>query len=315
MRILITGANGYIGSRLCQYLKNQGHHIIAVYRSKVPYAIGWSDKIEDNIVGDLILEETIDKIFKANPDIIIHLVSLNQEDSEKNIEKALDINVKVTWKLLERCCSQKIKKFIYFSSIHAGDNENRYKEIIYPRNHYGLTHLLSEKICNYYNKKLNTECINVRLVNSYGEPLFKNSKGWDLVINELTKMSFLKNKIVLKSDGSLKLNFIHYNDICFMLNKLIENKIKTLDQVLYFQSDKIFSLLQVALIIKDVFYKRYKKSIPIYINENQLFKREESELLVMNNLISQKKQLKGIKNLVSMEKGINNLFKFLEDNF
>ncbi len=315
MRILITGANGYIGSRLCQYLNNQGHQIIAVSRSEVPYTNGWSDKIESNIIGDLILEETIDRVFKKNPDIIIHLISLDQESSEKNIEKALDINVKLTWKLLERCSFLKVKKFINFSSVHAREDKKGRKGVIYPYNHYGLTHLLSEKICNYYNQKLNTKCVNIRLVNSYGEPLFKNSKGWNLVINELTKMSYLKNKIVLRSDGSSKINFIHYDDICFMLNKLIEKKNDIVESIQYFKSDNTFSILQIALIIQSIFSSRYKKSIPIYINNNQLFKGKKFESSEEKSILSNKNKSKEKRNFISIEEGINNLFEFLEKNF
>ena len=35
--------------------------------------------------------------------------------------------------------------------------------------------LLSENICNYFNDKTETECINVRLSNSYGSPVFKEN--------------------------------------------------------------------------------------------------------------------------------------------
>ena len=62
MKILITGANGYLGARLCQFLNNQGHRIIAVCKKAMPYEAGWSDKIKKIIIGDLILDETINKL-------------------------------------------------------------------------------------------------------------------------------------------------------------------------------------------------------------------------------------------------------------
>ena len=36
MKIVITGASGYIGSRLCLFLSEKKHHITAVCSSKIP---------------------------------------------------------------------------------------------------------------------------------------------------------------------------------------------------------------------------------------------------------------------------------------
>ena len=56
------------------------------------------------------------------------------------------------------------------------------------------SHLLSENICNYYNDKTETDCINVRLSNSYGSPIFKENNCWWLVINDLCKTAIEKNR-------------------------------------------------------------------------------------------------------------------------
>ena len=119
MKILITGANGYLGSRLCQFFSDQGYSIIAACRTKPDYNIEWSDKIDHFILGDLSLKKTKNKILKTKPDIIIHLVSLNKSDSEKDINKTLKNNVKITWEMLEISLKLNIKQFINFSSIHA----------------------------------------------------------------------------------------------------------------------------------------------------------------------------------------------------
>ena len=43
---------------------------------------------------------------------------------------------------------------------------------------YGLTHLLSENICSYYNQKYRLDWQTVRLANSYGEPVLSSSEAW-----------------------------------------------------------------------------------------------------------------------------------------
>ena len=60
-----------------------------------------------------------------------------------------------TWNLLDSF-QKGLEKFIYFSAVHVYGNlpsrditeEHQTK----PINAYGLTHLLSEEICNYFNK-------------------------------------------------------------------------------------------------------------------------------------------------------------------
>ena len=299
MRILITGANGYIGSRLCQYLNNQGHEIIAVCKSKVPYTYGWSDKIKNIIIGDLILEQTIDKIVNVRPNIVIHLVSLDQEDSKNSINNAIDINVKITWKLLDRLSSLNVEKFINFSTIHAS---KIFQDKLNLRDNYALTHYLSEKICNYFNAKTNINCINIRLANSYGQPIFKNSKCWDLIINDLVKMAYTKKSIILKSDGSSKRNFIHFKEICSKIKNLLDNRLQINDQFIFMKSNNSYHIIQVALLVKRIFNDRYNQFIPVFIKGNQLIKEEEFDQSYLNDSRF-------------LHLGINDLFTYMENNF
>ena len=138
-------------------------------------------------------------ISDVKADILIHLISLDHHDSEKNPNYVSKINVQPTWNLLESCSVRGLKKFIYFSTIHIyGESNNKTiseNQNVLPLNVYGLTHALSEEICNYYNRKSKTECINIRLSNSYGEPVFFDSKCWSLIVNDLTRTAYEKRKL------------------------------------------------------------------------------------------------------------------------
>ena len=308
MRILITGANGYLGARLCQFLSNQGHDIIAACKAPVPYTAGWTDKIKKIIIGDLILDEIINKLAETKPDVIIHLVSLNKNNSKNSINNALDVNVRVTWKLLEKFSELSLKKFIYLSTIHVSDSliddsksDHNYK----PKSIYALTHLMSEEICNYYNRKTKTECINIRLSNSYGEPLLKNTRCWELILNELVLMAYKEDRVVLNSDGLSPRNFIHFTKLCKSIKDLIDPEYQLVDKFISVQSNTTCSLLEAALKIKSVYYKRYSKKIPIFINKDKLFKDNFY-------LKSTKNKLNSFQHL---ESGINDLFIYLENNY
>lgn len=106
MRILLTGATGFIGKHLLkELLKN--HKVVAIARN--PLSMGSSNlKV---IYGNLLDKKIIEDSMK-NIDIVIHLAA-SLDQSDKNIE---EINVTLTKTLIEEAKKAKIKKFIFFST-------------------------------------------------------------------------------------------------------------------------------------------------------------------------------------------------------
>lgn len=320
MKIVITGGNGYIGSRLSMYLSQRGHEITAVCSSEIPLQKGWTELINKFIVGDIRNQKTIEEIINIKADIMIHLVSLDHNDSEKNPKYVSDVNVLPIWNLLNSSLeSHQFKKFIYFSTIHVygkdkrgSVNENQKPS---PFNTYGLTHLLSEEICNYYKKNYGVECLNIRLSNSYGEPIFYNNKCWSLVINNLTRDAFISKQIVLNGDGKAARDFIHFSDICKGVEKLIDYKMKSLEfNTFNFSSSRSISMIEVAKTVKKVYYERYGIKIPIFINRTIEFSDEIEVSHINDNIISNK-----LSRSISLtfdkdlEEGINEIFEYLEN--
>lgn len=318
MKILVTGANGYIGARLCEFLSMQGFDIIAVCSSSIPEKKEWVEKIDRFIIGDIRNEWTIKEIVAAKADVILHLISLDHHDSELNPNLVSQVNVQPTWNILDKLSSgNTLKKFIYFSTIHVyGKNQNQLvdeSQIVTPFNAYGLTHALSEEIVNYYHRKTEIDCINIRLSNSYGEPIFHDAKCWSLIVNDLSKSAYVNKKIVLRSDGSAMRDFVHFSDICKGIRSLITDH-KRLENTMHFCSSNTISMLEVALNVKEVYKSRYGDDIPIYINSDILFNEEEfkkdNRLIKVSNDRAKNRSLSFKKEL---KEGINDLFIYLED--
>ena len=144
------------------------------------------------------------------------------------------------------------------------------KQQINPINAYGLTHLLSENICNYYNAKRETDCINVRLSNSYGSPVFNENMCWWLVVNDLCKSAFLKNKIDLLKIYTeehelevLKLGITTLSKVKFIL---IEFRLN--DMYLNYSSTKIHNFLKQN---KFKLVKKFK--FPLFAVEDRIYKK------------------------------------------
>jgi UDP-glucose 4-epimerase len=318
MKIVITGGSGYIGTRLSLFLSKQGHEVITVCATKIPQKKGWTDIIHQFIVGDIRNIETINKISEVNADVIIHLVSLDHHDSEKAPNYVSEINVQSTWNLLETCTKNGLKKFIYFSTIHVyGKNQKGLiKENQHPTpfNTYGLTHYLSEEICNTYNRKTNTNCINLRLSNSYGEPVFKEAKCWDLVINNLCLSAKNQEKIILKGDGSPIRDFIHYESICDSVEQILQIEKNSNQNTFHISSGNSYSMLELAFKVQEIFNKRYGKLINVYINNVELVTNQKPPSPHIDKISNDKiSSIIDFKEFL-LEKGIDGIFNYLDSN-
>ena len=62
-KILITGAGGYIGSRLCKFLSHQGHELIGLFHSHPDNKNDWTKIVSKIIVGDIKNVKTLMNIF------------------------------------------------------------------------------------------------------------------------------------------------------------------------------------------------------------------------------------------------------------
>jgi nucleoside-diphosphate-sugar epimerase len=318
MKIVITGANGYIGSRLTKFLSQNDHQITAVCYPTIPDIKKWDVSNVSFLLGDLRSEETILKIADINADAIIHLVSLDHNESERDPNFVTGINILPTWNLLNKCSSTKLKKFIYFSTIHVyGKNQSGIvdeSQKSTPFNAYGLTHYLSEEILNYYNRKTNVECINVRLANSYGEPVFEDANCWTIIINDLCRSAFYKKEIRLRSNGKQVRDFIHYSDICRNINELLLLNDKELESnILHFSSGNSISMLDAAAQVQSVFFEKYGYLIPIYINSDELWNVEPKFQPIADIISNELTKNMGLTFEKSLSCGIEDLFKYFEE--
>ena len=316
-KVLITGACGYLGARLCKHLAKDGYRVTA-FDSYDPSAHSqWVSLMDEVVIGDIRDESTISDLADRNFDVVVHLISLDHHKSESSPNLVSSINVMPTWNLLNKFTQNGLGKFIYFSTIHVYGKLPR--ETINedyppnPLNAYGLTHLLSENICNYYNNQTDTECINIRLSNSYGSPIFNENNCWWLVINDLCKTAIENNEIRLKSDGSPQRDFIHGDDVAGAIEVLIKSKKNNGNNIFHIASGETLTILDLAYKVKTVFAQLYKKDIKIIFPDNTVL---ESPFVFQNEKrfsidITKIRQL-GFKPNITINEGISELLNYPE---
>ena len=153
MKILITGGGGFIGSFLAEQL-SKNHNVVVLDHGK-RYRI-LKKKIKKNIefvIGDISDEKILDRIFKKNIEVVIHLAgSLGNNACMNNPVDAVLSHVHGTHLLIKKSRECQIKRFIFASSQAVYStfkirksrlNENMKLE---PDDLYGILKSVAEKL-------------------------------------------------------------------------------------------------------------------------------------------------------------------------
>jgi len=308
-KVLITGGNGYIGARLSLYLANKGYSVTPLCYPEKPLELEWLSKMDQILVGDIRDEKFLVEISENKYDVIIHLVSLDHNQSNGSPSFVSTVNVSPVWSLLDIFSKRGLCKFIYFSTMQVygaltAEKVTEEKETA-TLNAYALTHNIGELICNHYNRISNTGCRVVRLSNSYGAPIFDENNCWWLVINDLCKNAYYKNEILLQSDGTPQRDFIHGWDVCNAVQVIIESSspITTFN----ISSGITLTIMDIALKIQAVYKNKYNKLL--LIKTAPLKANSISESYIIDNSLIRSI---GFEPKWSLEQGINDLFNYFE---
>ncbi len=265
-KVLITGGFGNLGSWISIHLAKLGYEMYILTREETHTL----DDINYNIITCDITDITsLKKVLDFHIDYCIHTASINEFFLPNYPQNALNINTLGTRNLLEVLSEKNIKNFIYFSTFHVyGIHHGIIDEnfTLNPKNDYASTHLFAEYYVKQFNFTHNLKYTIFRLTNSYGAPTFEDTTKWYLVLNDLVKSAYENNKIIIKSNGKAKRDFIHMSDVSDIVDKIL--KIDATNDIYNLSSNKSYEIIELANLVQKQYYERYNKNIDIQINEN-----------------------------------------------
>lgn len=273
MKILILGATGYLGGRISDYLAKSGHDVYCSVRKLPTNSEKWQSKMKKILHGDITSPELFAEVRRLKFDACIYLISLDHHQTD--LLRAEEIGVRATWQYLD--LSQKIgaSRFIYFSTQQVYGPftaTSHYNEdtTVHPKNIYGLTHALSENLCNYYHGQGAMLALNLRLSNALGAPLFASEHVDSLVAPDLCRMALRRGSVRLQSDGSPQRNFILLEDVCRAVELLLGAESSALKYNTFnLGSPTTFSLVELASLIASRTEKITDRKVAVLLNDGR----------------------------------------------
>ncbi len=218
LRVLVTGALGFIGHRLCKHLVKQSFEVFGVDN----LSRGRAERVqllrECGVSVGLIdvrdYEALTDFMARVKPDAVVHLAALiSVEESFKKPLLYEDVNVRGTITTVLASNKAGVQRFIYVSSA-AVYGDPRYLPIdeshpTEPLSPYGATKLAGE----YFSKTLfrgDRRVLILRLFNVYGPG--QNPEYAGVIARFMERLAAGKPPVIY-GDGEQTRDFIHIDDV------------------------------------------------------------------------------------------------------
>ncbi|MBM7560307.1 NAD-dependent epimerase/dehydratase family protein [Marinitoga litoralis] len=172
MKILVTGALGFIGKSLFAALKKEGYEVQGIDLVIADY--------DDYIRADITYFEDVWKLFKDNNgfDMVIHLAGeVGRLNGEEYPQRMIYVNEFGTLNLIKMCIEYK-SKLVYFSTSEVYGTLFDEKEVMEEdfnvlsptkvTNIYAMSKLFGEGIVNHYVKNYGLLAVGIRPFMVYG---------------------------------------------------------------------------------------------------------------------------------------------------
>lgn len=215
MKVLVTGASGFIGSVLVDRLVSKGHEVTCLIRDDGKKA-KFKQKVEF-VVADITDKEKLVAIKSMDIDALFHLAANNPLEKDKKLQKS--VNIAGMKNVLDVCAN--VKLFVYAQGTGVyGDTKGEWIDESAPKKpdtDFAKTRLEAEEMLWNASKENGMAATLAVLGDVYGPA------GWfaDIIVNRMRNGSFK-----IPGSGDYYRSFVHVDDVASALVLIAEKNAK-----------------------------------------------------------------------------------------
>jgi nucleoside-diphosphate-sugar epimerase len=219
MRVMVTGAAGFVGSHLCEHLLDEGDEVTGIDcftdspRRKEANLAALLDRPGFTLQRVDLLAAPLTSLLE-DVDVVYHLAGQSgvRQSWGSGFDLYVQRNVLATQRLLEAACEVSLWKLVYASSSSVYGNAATYptSERIRPEpvSPYGVTKLAAEHLCELYRVTSGVPTASLRLFTVYGP-----RQRPDMAFFRLVNAALGGEPFLLYGDGEQSRDFTYVGDV------------------------------------------------------------------------------------------------------
>jgi NAD dependent epimerase/dehydratase len=314
MKILVTGADGFIGSHLVELLLKKKNKVRALVFYNSFGHNGHLDSINKTDNLEIVKGDIRDRTFTENIckgiDVVIHLASLiSIPFSYTSSQSYLDTNVLGTHNICEAVRKNKNKKLIVFSTSEVYGTA-KYVPIdenhpMQPQSPYSASKIAADALSMSYYYSFGINLTIIRPFNTYGP-----RQSTRAIIPTIISQILQNKKKIQLGITSTKRDLTYVGDTCNAVNLLVKNFNKFAGETFNVGSNNSISISDMVKRISKIMNLNIK-----IIRDEKRIRPLKSEVLELDCDYSKLNKLTGYKPSVSMDMGLKKTILWLKKDF